>query len=100
MGEPPIVFQVQVRNSVSVCLLKNSGVVVLVVISQAVALAPFSQNSNGWGDAGFAQEQLTHMKPSVLFCFSRISLPRRATSSCVRIAPTAFTDSHPPAGPE
>ena len=90
----------QVRNSVSVCLLKNSGVVVLVVISQAVAFAPFSQNSNGWGEAGFAQEQLTHAKPSVLFCFNKISLPKMATSSCVRMAPTAFTEPQPPAGPE
>jgi hypothetical protein len=40
---------------------KNSGVVVRDVISQAVALAPFSQNSNVCGFAGLAQEQLTHM---------------------------------------
>ena len=54
------------RSSVSVCCEKKSGVTVLPVISQAVALAPFSQNSKGCGFAGLAQEQLTHMKPSGL----------------------------------
>jgi hypothetical protein len=41
----------------------------LLVISQVVALAPFSQNSQSRGTAGFAHAQLTHMKQSALFCF-------------------------------
>jgi hypothetical protein len=44
-----------------VCCAKNSGDVFLGVISQAVAFAPFSQNSKVCGSAGFAHEQLTHM---------------------------------------
>ena len=41
-------------------LREKLGVTRLLVSSQAVALAPFSQNSNGCGFAGLAQEQLTH----------------------------------------
>jgi hypothetical protein len=54
---------------------KNSGGTRLVVISQAVALAPFSQYSNRLGLAGFSQAQLTQEKPSCLFCFSSRALP-------------------------
>ena len=39
----------------------------LVVISHAVALAPFSQNSNGFAGSGLAYEQLTQAKPRGLF---------------------------------
>src|SRR6185312_4816662 len=88
----------QLRSSVTLCSAKNSNGVVLLVISQAVALAPFSQNSKVRGLAGLAQEQLTHMNPSGLFCLSRISLPRIASSSCVRILATALSEPQPPAG--
>src|SRR3569832_334656 len=85
------------RSSVTLCSAKNSGVVRLSVISQAVALAPFSQNSKGWGSAGLAHEQLTHMKPSGLFCFIRTSGPRSGISSWVNMLASATTDPHPPA---
>jgi hypothetical protein len=43
---------------VTVCCAKKSGVQRCAVISQAVALAPFSQNSKGKGWAGLTQAQL------------------------------------------
>src|ERR1700712_3966170 len=67
-------------------------------MSQVVALAPFSQNSNTRGSAGLAHAQLTHMKPWSLFCFKRTRLPLPGTCSCVRLLAKDFTDPQPPAG--
>ena len=50
------------------CSAKNSGPHRRLVISHVVAFAASSQNSKGWGFAGFAQEQLTQAKPFGLFC--------------------------------
>jgi hypothetical protein len=50
-----------------VCLAKNASSLRLRVSSQAVALAPFSQNSAILGRAGLAQAQLTHIGPPGLF---------------------------------
>ena len=44
----------------TLCPAKKSAATVLLVISHAVALAPFSQNSAGCGCAGLAHAQLTH----------------------------------------
>ena len=49
------------------CSAKKSGPQRRLVISQVVALAPSSQNSNGRGLAGLAQAQLTQAKPAGLF---------------------------------
>src|SRR3954447_26399324 len=79
-----------------VCLAKNSDVTRLLVISQVVALAPFSQNSNTRGSAGLAQAQLTHMKPSGLFCFIRTRGPRSGTRSRARVFASDCTEPQPP----
>ena len=87
-GEPALLLEVVVGpgpSSLTVCCAKNSGVTALAVISQAVAFAPFSQNSKTCGSAGLAQAQLTHMKPSGLFCCISTRVPLTATSSWVRI---------------
>ena len=57
----------QVSSSATVCWAKNAGSTRLDVISHAVALAPFSQNSNGCGSAGLGQAQLTQSNPPGLF---------------------------------
>jgi hypothetical protein len=75
---------------------KNSGVIRFAVVSHAVAFAPLSQNSNVWGSAGFAHEQLTHMNPSGLFCFSKIALSFNGTFSCDNVDVTDFNDPQPP----
>src|SRR4051812_15323969 len=80
-----------------VCLAKNSGVTRLLVISQVVALAPFSQNSKTRGSAGLAQAQLTHMKPSGLFCLSRTGGAVNGTRSRPMLAANERTDPQPPA---
>ena len=82
----------------SVWAAKNSGVVRAVVISHAVALAPFSQNSNGSGCAGLDQAQLTHWKPSGLFCCDKASMPLAGMPSRARMVPSDFADPQPPAG--
>ena len=101
--QPALVFQRVVGPGLQlgrVCGAGRSpGATRLLVISQAVALAPFSQNSAGCGWAGLAQAQLTQAKPSGLFCF--ISTPAAlaaATFSWARMEVTALTDPHPPAG--
>ena len=58
-----------------------------------VALAPFSQNSNGFGCAGFAYERLTQANPPGLFCCRSTGgplsgMPSRSRIS-VTLAPTA-----------
>ena len=80
------------------CLAKKSGVHRCAVISQAVALAPFSQNSNGSGFAGLDHAQLTHWKPSTLFCRVKVSAPLASTPSRARMVPSDFADPQPPAG--
>jgi hypothetical protein len=69
------------------------------VISQVVALAPFSQNSNTRGSAGLAQAQLTHMKPPVLFWLSRTRDPLIGTRLWVRLLASERTEPQPPDGP-
>ena len=54
-------------NSVQVCCAKNSGVVRSEVNSHALALAPFSQNSNFAGLAGCGHAHDTQVKPRGLF---------------------------------
>src|SRR5471030_462936 len=88
----------QASSAATVWWSKNSGVARLVVISQAVAFAPFSQNSNKCGSAGLAHEQLTHAKPSGLFCLNNTRVPFTATCSCRSIDETALTEPQPPAG--
>jgi len=68
------------------------------VISHAVASAPFSQNSNGSGSAGFDHAQLTHWTPSALFWRDRIIGPLAGTPSCERIFPSDRVEPQPPAG--
>ena len=70
----------------------------LAVISQVVALAPFSQNSNGCGLAGLAQAQLTQAKPSGLFWCIKIRVPLSGTRSRVRLRVREWTEPQPPAG--
>ena len=74
------------------CRAKNFWSVALSVISQAVALAPFSQNSAGCGMAGLAQAQLTHMKPLGLFCSSSTRAPFAGMRSRRRISDTDLSD--------
>ena len=65
--------------------------------SQAVALAPCSQNSAGCGSAGLAHEQLTQAKPSGLFCLSRMRVPSsRMCASLERVR--HLLDGRPAAG--
>ena len=78
---------------------KNAGSARRDVVSQAVALAPFSQNSSGCGCAGFAQAQLTHIYPSGLFCVESNLLPFKGTCSPTSIPATDFAEPQPPAGP-
>src|ERR1700761_1835521 len=88
---------VQPSSSVSVCSAKNSGVQRSFVNSQAVALAPCSQNSAAWGSAGLAHEQLTHWKPSGLFCLSRMRVPSSRMCASPSACATSLTDVQPPA---
>ena len=69
-----------------------------MVISHAVALAPFSQNSNGSGLAGFGQAQLTHWNPSTLFCRLSVSAPLTGTPSRLRIFASDRAEPQPPEG--
>ena len=55
-------------SSARVCVAKNRASRRLVVSSQAVAFAPFSQNSATSGCGDLAQAQLTQVKPPGLFC--------------------------------
>src|SRR5690625_1619188 len=88
------------RSSATVCPAKNSGVVRRLVNSQALALAPFSQNSNLYGCAGCGQAQDTQVKPPGLFCrHSSLTVDGIGTFSRLRIFTTDFTDPQPPAGP-
>ena len=80
------------------CLANSAGVARRAVISHAVAFAPFSQNSNGSAEAGFDQAQLTHWKPSTLFCRSSTSGPLRGTPSRRRMLANDRADPQPPEG--
>ena len=84
---------------VTLCSWKNAGVVRSFVSSQAVAFAPSSQNSAGCGVPGFDQAQLTHMKPSGLFCRANSRRPSAGRCSRDRISASDRTDPQPPAGP-
>ena len=87
------------RSSVTVCSAKKSGVQRCGVSSQRVALAPFSQNSNGCGLAGLPQAQETQAKPSGLFCSESVLQKRPARApSLLADAGHAAQDPHPPAG--
>ena len=83
----------------TVCLAKKSGPTRFVVISHAVALAPFSQYSNTCGSAGLIQAQLTQVKPRGLFCCVSTRAPLTGTPSLDRITPRERTEPQPPAGP-
>ncbi len=69
-----------------------------VVISQLVALAPFSQNSNRCGSAGFAQAQLTQAKPSGLFWRIKDGGALAITRSRARLLAKDLAEPQPPAG--
>ena len=87
----------QSSSSLTVYRAKNSGVVRFEVSSHAVALIPFSHASTEWGDRRHAQERLTHVKPSCLFC-RRIALgPAIPACSCARIDTDCLGRS-PPSG--
>ncbi len=78
---------------------KNSGAQRRVVSSHRVALAPFSQNSNGWVSAGFVHEQETHMKPCGLFCRASVSIAADVAHSEPKILVMPLREPQPPAGP-
>ncbi len=68
---------------------KNSGPQRRLVFSQAVALAPFSQNDRVRGGCGLAQAQLTQAKPSMgLFCLSSSAAPASGIFSRIRMLAT------------
>ncbi len=79
-------------------LAKNSGVQRCEVISQAVALTPFSQNSSGSGVAGLIQAQDTHWNPSTLFWRVRARAPLASTPSRCRMLLTERAEPQPPEG--
>ena len=81
------------------CFAKKSGGVRSEVSSQAVALAPFSQNSKGCAEAGLAQAQETQAKPSALFCRKSASPMPGVTFSRSMISPSDFAEPQPPEGP-
>src|SRR5690606_29107022 len=88
----------QVLKVLSVCSAKNSGPTLFGSSSQAVALAPFSQNSNRCGVAGFAHAQLTHMKPPGLFWWMSLGATRSGLWREVCLV-TDFAEPQPPTGP-
>ena len=83
----PIENRTIVSRLIDSMIRENSGVARWASISQAVAFAPFSQNSNA-RDFGFAHAQLTQAKPLLLFWCSR----RRAPLSGTRIAHQCLGD--------
>ena len=91
-------YSSQSSISVTVWVRKKSGVARWEVMSQAVALAPFSQNSKGSGLAGLTQAQLTHWKPSTLFCRVSARAPLAGTPVRRRILPRERAEPQPPAG--
>ncbi len=68
------------------------------MISQAVALVPFSHTSSGSGLAGLDQEQLTHWNPSGLFWRSSARLPLANTPSRLNMSATERAEPQPPDG--
>ena len=82
------------------CCAKNSGVVRRDVNSHALALAPFSQNSNFSGFSGCGHAHDTQVKPRGLFCrHNSFTVAGIGTCSRCRMALTDFTEPQPPAGP-
>ena len=61
-------------------------------------MAPFSQNSRASGAAGFVQAQLTHWKPSTLFCRVSASVPLSKTPSLLKMLPRDRAEPQPPEG--
>ena len=81
------------------CAAKNSASQRLRVVSQMVALAPFSQNSNSRGCFGFAQEHDTHMTPSGLFCRrSWFQTVEASSPSSLAFLTTDLREPQPPVG--
>ena len=68
------------------------------MISHAVALAPFSQNSNGLGLAGLGQAQLTQSNPPGLFCSVMAVKPLTGMPSLSRIPANPLIEPQPPEG--
>jgi hypothetical protein len=83
---------------VTVCSAKNSGVQRLAVASQAIALPPFSQNSNEEVCLGSGQAQPGQSKPCGWFMRLSVAAPFTGTPCSSKASLSALSAPQPPAG--